>query len=76
MLSGMTTIKRFLIHTINQCRIGVSAAWKAFDIKPVFFLSGITATGYGLYLNFSLGTALIFVGIVFMTVGYLMEAKK
>lgn len=56
--------------------VRVSAVWAAFDIRPVFFFGGLAATGYGLYLQFSLGVSLIFVGLVLMAVGWLMEGRR
>lgn len=77
---GLKASLNSIISKIGTLRaafdIRVSAVWRVFDIKPVFFLCGIGTVGYGIYLNFSLGTALIFVGSVFMAVGYFMEARK
>jgi hypothetical protein len=77
---SLKTATKSAISTVGELHASlgarVSAIWQAFDIKPTFFLGGLGAVGYGLYLNFSLGTSLIFVGGVFMTVGYLMGGKS
>lgn len=67
---------QFVISSVGNMSTVLTFAFGAFDIRPIFFLGGTGAVGYGLYLNYSLGTALIFVGLVFMTIGYLMGAKR
>ena len=53
-----------------------SRVYSGFDIRILFFFGGLSITGYGIYLNFSLGTSLIFVGTVLMVVGWILGDSK
>lgn len=43
---------------------------KQFGIAEIIFFSGVALTGTGIYLIFSLGYTLLFVGIVLILLGY------
>ena len=68
--------RQLVIYLVGNLQSVLTFAFVALQSRPVFFLGGLSAVSYGLYLNFSLGTALIFAGAVFMAVGYLMEGRK
>ena len=77
---ALKSAARSMISMVGRLRalliIRVSAMWKWFDIRPIFFFGGLSITGYGLFLWFAAGPALVFVGIVLMVVGYLMRGGK
>lgn len=70
------SISSFVSGIFRTLALRVVSIYARFDIKPVFFLGGLATCGYGLYLRFSLGTSLIFVGGTLMLIGYLMGDKR
>jgi len=45
------------------------------DIRDVFVFGGLGMLGYGLYLKWGEGVALIVCGVLLMAIGYLMGDK-
>ena len=51
------------------------ALWKAFDIRDVLLLGGLTMLGRGLYLRWGEWLAFSVCGGLLMIIGYLMRGK-
>ena len=55
--------------------IRVSKIWEAFDIRPVFFFSGLILLGYGLFLYLP-WVSFSVCGLILMVIGWVMGDKK
>ncbi|MBW2645106.1 MAG: hypothetical protein JRE23_02805 [Deltaproteobacteria bacterium] len=66
-----------MIKPIERFLQGIKAlsskAYGVFDVRDFFVFGGLGMLGYGLYLKWGEGVALIVCGVLLMAIGYLMR---